>query len=80
MMRIEPRFLQPRFATAPLGARAADLVVWWQKGFYAQEDEAVAEISPPSSRVLAGRSNSLLHPQLELPGKIAAASSGGPTA
>src|SRR5262245_52834121 len=29
---------------APLGARAADLVVWWQKGFYAQEDAAIREI------------------------------------
>jgi multiple sugar transport system substrate-binding protein len=29
---------------APPGARAADLVVRWEKGFYAQEDEAVAEI------------------------------------
>src|SRR4029453_4238104 len=29
---------------APLGAKAADLVVWWEKGFYPQEDEAVAEI------------------------------------
>ena len=29
---------------APLGARAADLVVWWEQGFYAQEDEAVREI------------------------------------
>ncbi len=29
---------------APLGAQAADLVVWWEKGFYAQEDEAVREI------------------------------------
>jgi multiple sugar transport system substrate-binding protein len=29
---------------APLGARAADLVVWWQKGFSPQEGEAVAEI------------------------------------
>jgi ABC-type glycerol-3-phosphate transport system substrate-binding protein len=29
---------------APLGAGAADLVVWWEKGFYPQEDEAVAEI------------------------------------
>jgi hypothetical protein len=29
---------------APLGARAADLVVWWEKGYYAQEDEAVWEI------------------------------------
>ena len=29
---------------APLGAHAADLVVWWEKGYYAQEDEAVREI------------------------------------
>jgi hypothetical protein len=29
---------------APLGAKAADLVVWWEKGFYPQEDEATAEI------------------------------------
>jgi multiple sugar transport system substrate-binding protein len=27
-----------------LSAEAADLVVWWEKGFYAQADEAVAEI------------------------------------
>jgi hypothetical protein len=24
-------------------AQAADLVVWWEKGFYAQEDKAVAD-------------------------------------
>jgi multiple sugar transport system substrate-binding protein len=29
---------------APIGTRAADLVVWWEKGYYAQEDEAVREI------------------------------------
>ena len=29
---------------APLGAKAADLVVWWEKGFYAEEDEAVQEV------------------------------------
>jgi multiple sugar transport system substrate-binding protein len=29
---------------APLGAMAGDLVVWWEEGFYAQEDEAVREI------------------------------------
>jgi hypothetical protein len=27
----------------PPGAKAADLVVWWEKGFYAEEDEAVRE-------------------------------------
>ena len=29
---------------APLGARGADLVVWWEQGWYAQEDKAVEEI------------------------------------
>ncbi len=29
---------------APPFAQAADLVVWWEKGFYPQEDAAVAEI------------------------------------
>jgi multiple sugar transport system substrate-binding protein len=29
---------------APFGAQAADLVVWWEKGFYPQEDQAVREI------------------------------------
>jgi multiple sugar transport system substrate-binding protein len=28
----------------PLGAHAADLVVWWDKGYYAQEDQGLAEI------------------------------------
>jgi multiple sugar transport system substrate-binding protein len=31
-------------AVAPLGARAANLVVWWDRGFYPQEDAAVREI------------------------------------
>ena len=29
---------------APLGARAADLVVWWSEGYTNQEDEAVREV------------------------------------
>jgi multiple sugar transport system substrate-binding protein len=29
---------------APLVVQAADLVVWWEKGYYAQEDQAVREI------------------------------------
>jgi hypothetical protein len=28
----------------PLGTRAADLVVWWEKGFNPGEDEAIARI------------------------------------
>jgi multiple sugar transport system substrate-binding protein len=30
--------------TVPFGTRAADLAVWWEKGFYSQSDEAVIEI------------------------------------
>jgi multiple sugar transport system substrate-binding protein len=28
----------------PFGARAADLVIWWDKPFYAQEDDALREV------------------------------------
>jgi multiple sugar transport system substrate-binding protein len=44
IMRRQAIVLATALAMAPLGAQAADLVVWWEKGFYAQEDEAVAEI------------------------------------
>ena len=43
---------------APCGARAADLVVWWQKGAYPQEDEALTEIVTAFERKQASRSRS----------------------
>ena len=43
-MRARAVVLAVAIVLAPLGARAADLVVWWEKGFYPQEDEAVREI------------------------------------
>jgi multiple sugar transport system substrate-binding protein len=43
-MRAQAVVLAAALVLAPLGARAADLVVWWEKGFYAQEDEAVREV------------------------------------
>jgi ABC-type glycerol-3-phosphate transport system substrate-binding protein len=36
--------LAAMLAIAPLGARAADLVVWWEKGQAVEEDQAVREI------------------------------------
>jgi multiple sugar transport system substrate-binding protein len=44
MQRLAPVILAATLILAPLGARTADLVVWWEKGFYPREDEAVAEI------------------------------------
>ena len=43
-MRARAVVLAVAIVMAPLGARAADLVVWWEQGFYPQEDAAVAEI------------------------------------
>ena len=44
MLRARAVVLAVALVLAPLGARAADLVVWWEQGFYAQEDAAVREI------------------------------------
>jgi ABC-type glycerol-3-phosphate transport system substrate-binding protein len=43
-MRIHFMIFAAALATAPLGAHAADLVVWWDEGYSAEEDEAVKEI------------------------------------
>ena len=62
---------------APLGARAADLVVWWEKGFYPQEDEAVHEIVAAFEQETGKQVELDLYPQDELPGKIVAALEAG---
>jgi multiple sugar transport system substrate-binding protein len=43
MARLTCALFAAALVMAPVGADAADLVVWWEKGLYAQEDEAVAE-------------------------------------
>ena len=43
-MRIRALVLAAALILAPPGAQAADLVVWWEKGYNPQEDAAVAEI------------------------------------
>ena len=43
-MRTAAVALAAMLLLTPLGAQAADLVVWWEKGFYDQEDEQAAEI------------------------------------
>jgi multiple sugar transport system substrate-binding protein len=62
---------------APFGARAADLAVWWEKGFYPEEDEAVAEVIAAFEED-AGKQVELVHyPQAELPEAVAAAIDAG---
>jgi multiple sugar transport system substrate-binding protein len=62
---------------APLGARAADLVVWWEKGFYAQEDEAVREIIAAFEQQSGKRVELTFYPQAEFSDNIAAAVEAG---
>ena len=58
---------------APFGAQAADLVVWWDEGYYAQEDEAVREIIAAFEQGSGKRVELVLYSLDELPDKIAAA-------
>ncbi len=44
MQRLVPVLVASVLLLAPPAARSADLVVWWEKGFYPQEDAAVREI------------------------------------
>src|SRR5687768_11145816 len=62
---------------APLGARAADLVVWWQDDFHAQENEAVREIIAAFEQE-TGRQVELVQPaQGEIPDTVEAALAAG---
>jgi multiple sugar transport system substrate-binding protein len=55
---------------APLDANAADLVVWWEKGFYSQEDEAVQEIVRAFEQETGNEVALVLHEQAEFPDAI----------
>jgi multiple sugar transport system substrate-binding protein len=60
-------------ALAPLGARAADLVVWWDEGYYPEEREAVREIIAAFEQETGKEVELALHPESEHPEAISAA-------
>jgi multiple sugar transport system substrate-binding protein len=55
---------------APLGARAADLVVWWEKGLYPREDEAIGEVIAAFEQETTKQVELTFHPFEELPARI----------
>ena len=57
-MRARAVVLAVAIVLAPLGAQAADLVVWWEQGFYPQEDAAIREIVAAFEQRPASRSSS----------------------
>jgi ABC-type glycerol-3-phosphate transport system substrate-binding protein len=73
IMRSRVMVLAAALLVAPVGARAADLVVWWEKGYYAQEDEAMSEVIAAFEDKTGKRVQLVLQPQAELPDKLEAA-------
>jgi hypothetical protein len=66
--------------TIPLGAKGADLVVWWEKGFYPQENEAVAEVIAAFELGSGKEVEIVRHPQADFLDEILAALEGRATA
>jgi multiple sugar transport system substrate-binding protein len=65
------------FAMAPLGAHAADLVVWWDEGYYAEEDEAVREIIAAFEQETGKQVELTFHPDTEFAGNLVPAVEAG---
>ncbi|HEX6111575.1 MAG TPA: ABC transporter substrate-binding protein [Geminicoccaceae bacterium] len=76
-MRTEAMVLAVTLATAPLCARGADLVVWWDEGFYAEEAEAVRAIVAAFEQDTGKQVEARFYPEGELPDAIAAALEAG---
>jgi multiple sugar transport system substrate-binding protein len=76
-MRIGALMLAAALILTPLGAQAADLVVWWDEGYYPEERDAVEEIVAAFEQETSKQVELALFPQEDLPGKIEAAIEAG---
>src|SRR3954454_5525699 len=64
---------------APFGARATDLVVWWEGGVFPKEDETVREIATAFERKTGRKVDLSIQPQENLlPATLAAVEDGNP--
>jgi multiple sugar transport system substrate-binding protein len=73
MNRITGAILGASLILTPLGAGAADLVVWWDEGYYAEETEAVREIIAAFEQGSGKQVELVQYSQADLPYKIEAA-------
>jgi multiple sugar transport system substrate-binding protein len=64
-MRARAVVLAAALVLAPVAVKAADLVVWWYKGFYEQEDAAVREIIVAFEQK-TGKQVELVQPDLDV--------------
>ena len=64
-MRVRAILLAAALVLAPLGARAADLVVWWEKAYSPEEDQAVEELAAAFEHETGKDVELTFHPQAE---------------
>ena len=76
-MRARAVVLAVALVLAPLGAKAADLVVWWNEGYSDQEDAAVREIIAAFEQDSGKHVELVFYEQAELPEKLKAALEAG---
>ena len=76
-MRIRAAVLAAALILAPLGAGAADLVVWWDEGYYAEEGDAIVEVIDAFEHKTGKKVDLITFDQEELPGAVAAALEAG---
>jgi multiple sugar transport system substrate-binding protein len=72
-MQMNAAVLAMALTLAPLGAKAADLVVWWDEGYYAEEGEAVREIVAAFEQQTGRQVELVFHSEAEHPEAIVAA-------
>ena len=73
MMYRHAVFVSLTLILAPLGAQAADLVVWWEKGYDDQENEAVRETFVAFEQETGKQVEWVFHSEAEHPEAIIAA-------
>jgi ABC-type glycerol-3-phosphate transport system substrate-binding protein len=75
------RLLQALFAgalaIAPVGAKGADLAVWWDQGVYPEQDAAVAELISAFEHKTGTDVELVQHPPWEMEDKARAAIAAG---
>src|SRR3954447_24245189 len=76
-MRVRTVLLAASLVLAPLGTRAADLVVWWEEGYHPREDQAVRELVAAFELKTGKRVELAFHSLEELPGRTSTAVAAG---
>jgi ABC-type glycerol-3-phosphate transport system substrate-binding protein len=78
-MQFRAVLLAASLALAPVGTQGADLLVWWDEGYYAQEAEAATEVVAAFEQTTGKEVELTFHSsQAELPEKIVAALEASP--